>query len=471
MLRNVLVLHMVACLAAALLAGCQPALLPSRPAQDEQGLLHLYVQPFPQEAERLRFSLRNLAAVRADGALVPLPMAITSFRGAELQAQRLFSAAGLPPGDYKGLSLEVENAFLQGEEGEAALAFAKEPFFLEFPFQLSKGKALLLLLRFSYGRSVTGGVGFSPEFTIFLPERPADKVLGYVANESSDTITVFDRNSLEVNGVIATGAGPKDIALDRVRRRAYVSLSGDDSVLLLDVSGQSIIGRLRLSVGDEPAGSALNPDGSLLATANFGSDTVSLVEPLALMETARLPVGDGPSAVLIDPAGRRAYVPNLWSGTVSVVDLANRAVAATLQVGPEPLDGAFSRLGDRLFIIHARSPYLSVIDPLTLTVLPRVLVGAGMSGIVLDRRTNLLYIGKKTDGAVEVYDPFGLFPVDSIRVGEDVGELVIDEQEGNLYVALPASGRVAVYDLLSRKMLTAIDSGKAPGGITLMGDR
>ncbi len=472
MLRNVFALIVFAGLTATLFTGCQPAVQHSlRPTLDEEGELQLYLQPFPQEAEKLRFSLQSIAAVKTDGTLVDFPLALNQLRGAELRRQRIFALGHLPPGDYTGFSLMAENAFLQGEEGEVALAVSNEPYFLEFPFQIHKGKELLLSLKFSYGRSVSEGVAFSPGFSIFLPERLVDKLVGYVANEQSDTITIFDRKALQVVGAIATGPGPKSVALDRVRRRAYVVLSGANSVALIDVSQQAIIDRLRLSVGDGPAKSALTPDGNLLVTANFGSDTVSLIEPLSMMETARIRVGDGPSSVLIDQTGRRAFVLNRWSGSVSVIDLANRAVAATLPVGPEPMDGAFNRVGDRLFLIHARSPYLTVIDPQMLTVLPQGMVGRGMSGIVMDRRTNLLYIAKKLEGTVEAYDPLALFSVSSIRVGEEVGDLAIDDELGNLYMALPTTGRVAVYNLLGRKMVTTIEVGKAPCGITMMGER
>ncbi|MGV1101035.1 YVTN family beta-propeller repeat protein [Thiovibrio sp. JS02] len=472
MLRNAVFQVMLACLAALLLPGCQPTLLPSRPLPDEQGELHLYVQPFPQEAQRLRFRLEAVSAVRADGNLIPLPMAFSEFTAGQVERQRFFAASPLPPGEYLGLSLQVAAAFLQGEEGEVALAVSEVPQRVEFPFRISKGKARLLLLKFDYSRAVgVGGVGFFPGFSIFLPERLVPKVLGYVANEKSNTITVFDKNLLQVVGVIATGMGPKDLALDRSRRRLYAPLSGEDSLALIDVSGQEVIDRARLNIGDEPCGSALSPDGNLLVTTNFGSDTVTLAEAGSLLERDRIAVGDGPCGVLVDRTGRRGYVFNLWSGTVSVLDLANRQVAATIPVGPEPIAGAFSRTGDRLFVIHAKAPHLEVIDTVSLAVRERAFVGSGMGGVVLDPRTDLLYIAKKNEGRVEIYDPLALFPLDSIRVGEEVADLAIDEEEGHLFVVLPGSGRIAVFDLLGRKMVALIEVGKGPGNVTLMGDR
>ncbi len=472
MLRKVVILTIFAGLAAAYLAGCQPMLTTTRPSMAEHGEVHLYIQPFPQEAQRLRFSLEAVAAVKADGSLTPLPLVFSEFKESEVQSQRLLSVSALTPGDYQGLSFLVGSASLKSEEGDVSLAVPPEPYFVEFPFQISKNKAQLLLLKFNYARSFkAGSVVFSPGFSIFLPERLAPKILGYVANEKSNSITIFDKNLLQVVGVIATGEAPKDIALDRIRHRAYVPLAGDDSLALIDVSGQAVIDKARLNISDEPCESVLSPDGLVLVTSNFGSDTVTLTEPMSLMERARIPVGDGPCAVLVDESVRRAYVLNHWSGTVSVIDLANQQLAATLAVGPEPIAGAFSTSGDRLFIIHAIAPHLEVIDTRSLAVLERVFVGSGMSDVVMDRRTEMLYIAKKAEGIVEIFDPFTLFPVDSIRVGEAVGDLALDDEEGNLYLTLPDTGRVAVYDLLSRTRVALIEVGRGPCAITLMGDR
>ncbi len=472
MLRTVVILTICAALALAFLSACQPMLTTSRPSMAEHGEVHLYVQPFPPEAQRLRFSLKAVRAVKADGSLIPLPLTFSEFKESEVQSQRLLSVSALAPGDYQGLSFLVGSASRAAEEGEVSLAVPPEPYFVEFPFQISKNKAQLLLLKFNYDRAFKAGrVVFSPGFSIFLAERLAPKVLGYVANEKSNSITIFDKNILQVVGVIATGETPRDIALDRVRNRAYVPLAGDDSLALIDVSGQAVIDKARLNISDEPCETVLSPDGNLLVTSNFGSDTVTLTDPASLMARARIAVGDGPCAVLVDESGRRAYVLNHWSGTISVLDLANHQVAATLAVGPEPIAGAFSPRGDKLFIVHAMAPHLEVIDTRSLAVLQRVFVGSGISDVLMDPRTEMLYIAKKTEGTVEIFDPFTLFPVDTIRVGEAVGDLALDDEEGNLYLALPDRGKVAVYDLLTREKVAVIEVGRGPCGITLTGDR
>ncbi len=460
------------CLAALLAAGCQPLALPARPLPDGEGALHLYVQPFPQEAQRLRFRLAAVSAVRADGGAVPLPLALAEFSEPELRRQRQLAASSLPPGEYLGLSFLMESAFLQGEEGEATLAVPEEPRLVEFPFRIEREEALLLLLKFNPRQALEGGgVVFSPAFSIFLPERLACKLRGYVVNERANSITILDKNRLQVAAVLATGQGPRDLALDRSRARAYVPLAGEDTLLLLDMGGQEIIDRLRLPMGDEPVAAALTPDGDLLVIANFGSDTVMLAEAASLIETARIPVGDGPCAVEIDKGGRRAYVLNRWAGTVSVLDLGSRLLAATIPVDPQPLAAAMSSDGERLFVVHAEAPHLTVIDTRTLAVSERALVGGGMGGLVLDPRTELLYLARSEEGLVEIYDPEALFSVGAIRVGETVGDLAIDGEEGNLFVALPEKGSLAVYDLLSRRLAALIEVGAGPRAITLLGDR
>jgi hypothetical protein len=65
------------------------------------------------------------------------------------------------------------------------------------------------------------------------------EVLGYVVNTGSNTITIFDKMQLQATGAIATGM-PAGIALDRRLKRAYVILSGEDTIEVLDLNTQSV---------------------------------------------------------------------------------------------------------------------------------------------------------------------------------------------------------------------------------------
>lgn len=460
----------VALFLGAFFAGCQAKSILVRPVLEEEGELLVYLQPLPQEAEPLSFTLEGISAVRKDGGAYPLSLSLADVRGEGVRRQRFLASGVLPPGEYAGLSFAIKNAFLRGEEGPAAVLFPKEPVTIGFSFRVDKRKASLLCLDLNARKSVGGGFGFSPAFSIFVPDRPPIGLLGYAANSGSNNVTVFDKKARQVVGVIATGRGPMGLALDRRTRRVYVPLAGDDTIEVIDAEAGEIINHVRLNTGDHPQEPALVPDGSLLFTANSGSDTVSVVDTASLIEVDRIPVGKGPRSVLMGRGGTRAYVFSARSNTVSVVDVASRSLAATIVTVAEPMRGEFSRNGDRLYVIHANSPYLTVIDPSSLSVRERVFVGSGMTAIRADAHTDLLYIGREPD-TMEILDPFTLFPEDSIPAGGRISFMAIDGEENHLYLVLAGRKLLSIYNLVSRELTPAIDVGDGAYWVTLMGER
>ena len=84
--------------------------------------------------------------------------------------------------------------------------------------------------------------------------------MGYVTNSASNNITVFDKKAEQAVAVIATGSRPAGMAMDQNRRRAYVALSGDDSIEVVDIATGDIPNRIRLNQGDRSQELALSPN-------------------------------------------------------------------------------------------------------------------------------------------------------------------------------------------------------------------
>jgi len=454
------------------LLGCQATLSRLRPPLEEEGEVYLYIQPFPQEADRLRFTIENIFAVSGDGREVPLEIRLRELKSSETRRQRLLAYGQLPPGPYVGLSFKIRNAILKVEDGEANLLVPDVPVRTDFPFTVIRKRAYVVSLTFNYGESISGSVRFSPIFSAFIPARPIISLSGYVSNTGSNNITVFDKRLGQVVGVIATGRGPAGMALDQRLRRVYVALSGEDAVEVIDVTGGEIINRVRLSQGDRPQEMALTPDGKFLLTLNAGSNTVSFIDSLSLFELGRVNVGNGAHSILLDPnTGRRAYVFNRLSSTISVLDIPNRGIVTTLSTDPGPLRGQFNGRGDRLYVIHELTNYLTVIDPSSLSTLRRFQVRIGMNSIKVDNRTDLVYLGRKNDIMIEVYDPLSFVPVDIIKTGGTIAYTTIDGEENSLYLVNEDRKSLMVNSLVRKRPVYEIDVGEEPYWVVVMGER
>jgi YVTN family beta-propeller protein len=458
-------------MAAVFLAGCQTQLISVKPSLEDEGEVFLYTRPFPREADRLTFTIEAMAAVRDDGVEFPLTLAIHDVKGEEVHRQRFLGTCRLPPGNYRGLSVKVSHSLLQTEEGTAKLLSPEGAVPLDFPFAVQKQKAVLLSLAFDYARSVRERFAFSPFFAITIPGRPVTGLVGYVTNTGSAMITVFDKQAKEVVGIIATGKEPKGLAFDQQRKRAYVSLAGEDSVQVLDIITGEEIRRIRLNPGDHPDELALTPDGRTLLTVNPPANTVSIIDPLSYFEVTRINVKDGPSSIVLDPLGQKAYVFDTLASAMSVIDIARRTVIATVDVEAGLSRGAFNSAGDRLYTIHDQSPYLTILNPFTLAVQQRFYVGMGMFALKVDTLSNLVYAGKKYDAQAEVYEPFSFNQIATIRIGGSAAYLTIDGEENRLYVVNAARKKLQVVNIVNYNVEAELDVGEDPYRAALIGER
>ena len=135
------------------LSGCQAKFFQLRAPLEEEGEVYLYIQPFPQEADRLKFKIDGISAIRDDGAEFPFSLSLSDLKVRDMRRQRLLGSVRLPPGSYSGLSFKIKEAFLKVEEGEAALLVPSTPVKTNFLFHVSRKRASVISLIFKYPES------------------------------------------------------------------------------------------------------------------------------------------------------------------------------------------------------------------------------------------------------------------------------------------------------------------------------
>lgn len=451
--------------------ACQakPSLV--KPSLEEEGQVFVYLQPLSQEADRLTFRLGGMSAVRVDGTTVPVSLHLNEVSDKEVKRDRLLAFGELPPGQYLGFSFRVTGATLKGDEGDIKLSLADEKPMTSLSFAIVRKKAVVVTLKFRYRESLPGGIRFAPSFFAEVPGKLATGLIGLVTSRGANIVTVFDKATGKVVAVVPTGTSPAGMVLNPVMRRAYVAISGEDAVEAIDLLGTDVINRGPLTPGDRPEELALTPDRKTLLSANTGSNTVSVVDAVSLVETRRIQVGNGPQSILVDRAGRRAYVFNNLSNTISVLDLGTLAVIASVATESGPVRGEFNRSGNRLYVLHRYSPYLSVFDPATLSLVRRVYVGNGGTALKVDPRTDLIYLARQRTGEVAIYDPFSFLPIDSYRTGGEVSYLTIDGEGNNLCVVIAGTNTVRMIRLTGKETASEVEVGEDPFWVTLMGER
>jgi len=112
---------------------------------------------------------------------------------------------------------------------------------------------------------------------------------------------------------------------------SYVSNSGDGTVSVIDTSNNNVVATI--PVRDEPAGLAINPNGTRVYVANTSSNRVSVIDTSTHQVLVDIVSPQNPTNVVVSSDGTRVYVANtgnrVFSRNFSVIDAASNTVIAT----------------------------------------------------------------------------------------------------------------------------------------------
>jgi YVTN family beta-propeller protein len=330
---------------------------------------------------------------------------------------------------------------------------------------------MVVTLTFDPQRAIRPGVDFTPRFSAIVPARTPPQIVGACSNTRTNDITLFDDWTKSVTSVVVSGRSPYGLALDPQAARAWVALSGQDQIDVVDLSRAESVSRIPMRGGDEPRALQMLPDRRTLLVVNFRSRTAAFVDAFSTQELARVPVGEAPWSITLQRGGNRAFVLNRRSNNFTVIDLGTRQAIGSVPTEPEPLFAQVSRDGKRLYVIHAGSPFMNEYSLPGLAITRRIRVGLGTTAIKLDTRTDLLYVAHADLGRIEVYDPFSAFPVDAFDVPGWVSNMAIDDPQDQLFALMPDARAIAVLDLTSRRVMAVIDVPGDPYEVKLATER
>jgi len=180
----------------------------------------------------------------------------------------------------------------------------------------------------------------------------ADGRTAYVGLSIDNALAIVDLGAGRVTAQIPTGICPFDVMLSADGRTAYVSNFGGR--------------RARAGEHAEPsAGTPVVVDDSSLAI----SGTITRIDLKAYRSAGELSVGLHPSDLELSPDGARLFVANANSDSVSVIDTATFRVCETISVRPDPhlpfgsITNALavSKDGRRLFVANGGNNAVAVV--------------------------------------------------------------------------------------------------------------
>jgi len=152
------------------------------------------------------------------------------------------------------------------------------------------------------------------------------------------TVLILPRSAEDSPTSAGSAALLRGVAVHPDDSRVYV-VDGFSGVLMIDTATNETIGR-PITVGDDPEGVAVSPDGRHVYVTNAGSDSVSVIDtetnttigsPITVNDDPDDP--HGPDGVAVSPDARHVYVTNFDSLYVSVIDTKTNTIVGTINVG------------------------------------------------------------------------------------------------------------------------------------------
>lgn len=174
----------------------------------------------------------------------------------------------------------------------------------------------------SYAVSNAAGMAISPQ---------GDKVYIACMNNRLKIFDVFSQSFIE-RGFI--GNSPKEVAISPDGKRLFIANSTSNTVTVLDALTNNLVSTL--SPGTTPKGIAISPDGTRVYVSNAGSANVRVIDAVNGTNLNTIAVGTTPAGLSVSADGTKLYVANEGSNNVTVVNTANNAVITTIPVGNIP---------------------------------------------------------------------------------------------------------------------------------------
>lgn len=272
--------------------------------------------------------------------------------------------------------------------------------------------------------------------------------LALVTADTAAHVAAVDPTTGRVVRRISTRSLPRSI--ERVGTTALVAHSELGHITLIDqddLTARSVLGRLA-----EPRYTAAHPDGRHAFVTDSGLNEVVTVDVLRGRVVGRVAVGGPARHLTLDPSGRRLWAAlGTKADRIAIVDVADpRNPRLRRTVTPPFLahDVVYSPTGDRVWITSGDRGVVAIYDAATRRLLRRIPADAPPQHLAFSERGRVAFVASGDDGTMRVHDLDGRLlrtariPVGSFNVTRGGGHVVTPSLSRGTLCVLDRNGRV-----------------------------
>jgi YVTN family beta-propeller protein len=287
----------------------------------------------------------------------------------------------------------------------------------------------------------------------------------YVANESSNSVTVIDAVTFKVIGTVdAKNHSTHDLSLSRDGKTLFATNLASGRLSVIDTDAMETIASI--ATGTRCHVVTLTNDNRHAWVANISENNISIVDTQSYRILGTIPVGKGPTGLAFSRDGRFAYVSNQGDKNVAVVEVASHRVIKTIPVGVNP---HFLVLGPdgRIWGTNTGGNDVYVIDPTTQEKVASIEVGPTPQQIAFGFKgvqgpNAYVTVGSLNKVVVISADPRNPERREQIDVGDRPNGIWANPEGTRLYVVHENSNDLRVIDTGTSQVIATVPVGRKP---------
>jgi len=249
----------------------------------------------------------------------------------------------------------------------------------------------------------------------------------FATNLASGRLSVIDTEALETIASIATGNRCHVVTLTNDNRHAWVANIGENNISIVDTATYRILGTI--PVGKGPTGLTFSRDGRFAYVSNQGDKAVQVIETASHRIIRTIPVAGNPHFLVLGPDGR-IWGTNTGSNDIYVIDPSTQEKIATFEVGPTPQQIAFGykgMVGPNAYVTVAGLNKVIAVkgDPKDLRIVDEIEVGQRPNGIWANPEGTRLFVGNEGSNDLRVIDTGASQVIATVPVGRKPIRVVV----------------------------------------------
>jgi len=236
----------------------------------------------------------------------------------------------------------------------------------------------------------------------------------YVANQYSNTVSVFDAKTDKLISTIQTGIFPYSIDTNQFNNRIYVTNRGSNDVTVIDGSTDSVIDNI--TVGKSPVQVAVDQSSSWVYVTNIDSNSLSVIDGITNEVIRTISGISTPYGISVNPVSNKVYVSNIANSTITVMDEDNSSFIRNIPVGKAPVGIDINEERNLVYVTNYASNSLSLINGTNDTVMKTIQTGESPVGVKINPVSDKVYVSNIASNTVSVINETSLEKIKDIAV-------------------------------------------------------